>query len=184
MSRKNLHSSPLKYQKSTHSDEVNPRDQVVHMFVQMQLKGAAVRILRSLTKKPVKLMDLKTYNKSTSTTNRHHEGIMSVSVDNILGSEGRANDFDSNFTPLHRYLRNRWLNVAAAHLAGKPLPPVELIQVGEIYFVRDGHHRISVAKAFGQKDIDAEVTKWEIQPQIKMSNISRNESIRREVGYA
>lgn len=163
MSRKNLHNSPLIYQKSTHLDEVNPRDQVVHMFVQMQLKGAVVRILRSLTKRPVTLIDLKSFSKSTSTTNRHHEGIMSVSIDNILGSEGRANDFDSNFTPLHRYMRNRWLNVAAALLVGKSLPPVELIQLGEIYFVRDGHHRISVAKAFGQKDIDAEVTKWEIQ---------------------
>lgn len=164
MSRKNLHMSPLKYQKSTHMDEVNPRDQVVHMFVHMQLKGAAVRILRSLTKKPVKLIDLQSHNKSISTTNRHHVGITNVSIDNILGSEGRANDFDSNFTPIHRHLRSRWLNVAAAHLVGKSLPPVELIQVGEIYFVRDGHHRISVAKTFGQKYIDAEITKWELQP--------------------
>ena len=167
MSRKNLRISPLKNQKSTHLDEINPRDQVVHMFVHMQLKGAVVRILRSLKKKPVKLIDLQTFNKSTSTTNRHHEGITSVSIDDILGSEGRANDFDSTFTPIHRHLRSRWLNVAAAHLAGKSLPPVELIQVGEISFVRDGHHRISVAKAFGQIDIDAEVTKWEIQPRVK-----------------
>jgi hypothetical protein len=42
-----------------------------------------------------------------------------------------------------------------------PLPPVELIQVGDVYFVRDGHHRISVARMMGQDSIDAEVTVWE-----------------------
>ena len=42
------------------------------------------------------------------------------------------------------------------------MPPVELIQVGQVYYVRDGHHRISVTKAFGQEHIDAEVTVWEV----------------------
>jgi hypothetical protein len=47
------------------------------------------------------------------------------------------------------------------HLAGDPLPPVELIQVGSVYFVRDGHHRISVARAMGQQEIEAVVTVWQ-----------------------
>jgi hypothetical protein len=46
-------------------------------------------------------------------------------------------------------------------MQGTPLPPVELIQTGETYFVVDGHHRISVAKAFGEQSIDAEVTIWD-----------------------
>jgi hypothetical protein len=50
------------------------------------------------------------------------------------------------------------LNIAKLRLEGRPLPPVELIQVGDSYFVRDGHHRISVARAFGQTAIDAQVT--------------------------
>jgi hypothetical protein len=52
--------------------------------------------------------------------------------------------------------------MAAAKMRGVALPPVELIQVGDIYFVRDGHHRISVARAFGQEQVDAEVTVWDV----------------------
>lgn len=45
---------------------------------------------------------------------------------------------------------------------GVKLPPVALIQVGEVYFVEDGHHRISVAKLWGEHEIEAEVTIWEM----------------------
>jgi hypothetical protein len=54
------------------------------------------------------------------------------------------------------------LGIATARQRGKPLPPVELIQVGDVYFVRDGHHRISVARALGQRDIGAEVMVWQV----------------------
>jgi hypothetical protein len=57
---------------------------------------------------------------------------------------------------------SRWLRVAAARDQGKVLPPVVLVQVEDVYFVRDGHHRISVARALGQLDIEAEVTVWQV----------------------
>jgi hypothetical protein len=57
---------------------------------------------------------------------------------------------------------SRWLRVAAARDQGKVLPPVVLVQVGDVYFVRDGHHRISVARALGQLDIEAEATVWHV----------------------
>ena len=56
----------------------------------------------------------------------------------------------------------RWTRVASAWLAGVVFAPVELLQVGGGYFVRDGHHRISVARAVGQLTIEAEVTIWEV----------------------
>jgi hypothetical protein len=71
----------------------------------------------------------------------------------IRGSESRSSDFDRDFNPLHDHNRRRWLNVAAARQRGKALPLVKLIQVGDVYFVRDGHHRISVARALGQRSI-------------------------------
>jgi hypothetical protein len=55
------------------------------------------------------------------------------------------------------------MSVAKARLQGATLPPVDLVQVSDVYFVRDGHHRISVAKALGQVDIDADVTVWEVR---------------------
>jgi hypothetical protein len=58
---------------------------------------------------------------------------------------------------------SRWLRIAAARDQGKVLPPVVLVQVGDVYFVRDGHHRISVARALGQQDIEAQVTLWQVK---------------------
>jgi hypothetical protein len=52
--------------------------------------------------------------------------------------------------------------IAAAWELGRELPPVELVQIGDFYFVRDGHHRISVARAMGQEHIEAEVTVWDV----------------------
>lgn len=53
--------------------------------------------------------------------------------------------------------------MAVARQQGKALPPVRLVQVGDLYFVRDGHHRISVARALGQQDIKARVTIWQVE---------------------
>jgi hypothetical protein len=55
-------------------------------------------------------------------------------------------------------VRGRWEQIATAIRRGEPMPPVDLVRIGEIYFVRDGHHRVSVARALGWSDIDAYVT--------------------------
>ncbi len=85
-----------------------------------------------------------------------------VPLDQILGSDGRCGDFDREFNPLHDHGRGRWLRIAAARRRGTALPPVDLVQVGNLYFVQDGHHRISVARALGQPDIEARVTVWHV----------------------
>ena len=84
-------------------------------------------------------------------------------IDQICGSESRAHDFDADFYPLQENTKERWLSIAAATQRGCQLPPVILIQIGESYFVRDGHHRISVARAQGQKTIQAKVETWRLQ---------------------
>jgi hypothetical protein len=83
--------------------------------------------------------------------------IVTIAIDKIVGSEGRVHDFDKNFRPLVSHTCDRWVGIAVARRKGVALPPVELIQVGDEYYVRDGHHRISVAKTFGQATIEAEV---------------------------
>ncbi len=103
------------------------------------------------------LLDQAAYRYATCIPNQHYAGHKSVPIDRIRGSEGRMADFDDAFYPLHDRLRSRWLGVASVRLAGEGLPAVELIHAGGLYFVRDGHHRISVAKALGEAYIDAEV---------------------------
>lgn len=92
---------------------------------------------------------------------RSYCGYRPVSIDKICGTLGRTHDFDSSFHPLQDRIRERWVNIAMARRQNIILEPVDLIQVGEYYFVKDGHHRISVAHALGETVIDAVVTHWE-----------------------
>jgi hypothetical protein len=96
---------------------------------------------------------------------RHHAGVQLVPLAQIRGSEGRCSDFDGEFRPLKVHTADRWVNLALAHERGEPIPPVELVKVGDYYYVRDGHHRISVAHSYGQLAIEAEVTVWDEESQ-------------------
>jgi hypothetical protein len=85
-------------------------------------------------------------------------GLKVVALDQIVGSVDRGRDFDRRFRPTSGRSRGRWEQIAAAARRGEAFPPVDLVRVGELYFVRDGHHRVSVARALGRTDIDAYVT--------------------------
>ncbi len=89
-----------------------------------------------------------------------YTGRQTVPLSQIHGSatQARSRDFDADFRLLSPHNADRWQNIAAVCRRGKKLPPVALIEVGGLYFVEDGHHRISVAKADGWTDIEAEVT--------------------------
>jgi hypothetical protein len=82
--------------------------------------------------------------------------VREIPLDAITGTlePGRAREFDSEFRPSPR-TRSRWLRVWVAEQAGPGLGPIEVVQVGETYAVRDGHHRVSVARARGAATIDA-----------------------------
>jgi hypothetical protein len=88
----------------------------------------------------------------------HRAGLEVVPLDAIVGTVDRGMDFDRRFRPTTGRVRSRWEHIAAAMRRGEALPPVDLVRIGEIYFVRDGHHRVSVARALGRTDIDAYVT--------------------------
>jgi len=120
------------------------------------------RLWSALTGRACRLLRLSDVQTSCALRGSHHAGIRAVLMSRIRGSEGRCEDFDAQFRPLRSHTMDRWVRVAKAHLQGVSLPPVVLIQLGEVYYVRDGHHRISVARAFGQEGIDAEVTVWEV----------------------
>jgi hypothetical protein len=85
-------------------------------------------------------------------------GLQVVPLDAIVGSVGRGRDFDRRFRPTSARVRSRWEQIAAAMRRGDPLPPVSLNRIGELNFVEDGHHRVSVARALGHAEIDAYVT--------------------------
>jgi hypothetical protein len=84
-------------------------------------------------------------------------GVHEIPLSQIKGSEGRARDFDASFLPLNPRLRERWARIEALMLGGASMPPIEVYKVGEMYFVKDGHHRVSVARHLGQDTISADV---------------------------
>lgn len=106
---------------------------------------------------------------------QHYVGLKQVPIDKIVGSVGRYNDFDRAFLPTQRHTQSRWIRVDKAHYDDVILPPVELYLIGEIYFVKDGNHRVSVARERGQVDIDAYVTQIDIPirltPDLKIDDL-------------
>ncbi len=93
--------------------------------------------------------------------------VQSIPLDKIVGSTGRYRDFTRHFWPRGDVNMDRWVrvDVAMAGLAG--LPPIEVFQIGDVYFVSDGNHRVSVARASGFKEIEAYVTRIMAEVDLK-----------------
>ena len=104
--------------------------------------------------------------------NQVYRGLQTVPIKLIIGSEGRYRDFNKFFLPRAEHLRSRWERVDAAHIKDIILPPIQLYEIGGVYFVRDGNHRVSVARAQNVEFIDAEVTSLATEINIKPSMTS------------
>ena len=104
-----------------------------------------------------------------------YRGVKTIRVDQIAGSLNRYHEFDRAFLPKEDQLAGRWQNVDRAFYQDVNLPPVVLYKVGDVYFVVDGHHRVSVAREQGQTFIDAEVrecfTRVNITPDIRTEDL-------------
>jgi len=133
------------------------RRQANKQFWAMYVRGQLARLGAWLTGRDQQLEALAGQKNS----NGRYAGLKTVALAHIVGSEGRTQDFDARFHPLQSHDQSRWVGVAAAMQSGVVMPPVQLIQIGDRYFVRDGHHRISAAYALGQAAVEAVVTVWE-----------------------
>jgi hypothetical protein len=125
------------------------------------------RIARLLDPEREKLLPFEDVKAILKPGGETYVGMDAVPVDRIVGSEGRYRDFNRHFLPRREFLRSRWISIDMAHYNDVPLPPVRIYEVGGVYFVRDGNHRVSVARMRGQIMIDAEVTKLDTVVDIK-----------------
>jgi uncharacterized ParB-like nuclease family protein len=130
----------------------------IQMYRHTMIAGAILKVVGKLTGRQVNLRDLSTDLSGRQVLSSRSDGIQSVPLARIKGSENRSSDFDGSFRPVKANTRQRWTGIAQAMILEQALPPVDLIQVGSDYYVRDGHHRVSAAKALGQVEIDAVVT--------------------------
>jgi len=85
-------------------------------------------------------------------------GLQTLQLDTIVGTVDSTRDFDRRFRPTSGRVRERWERLALAQRRGEPIPPIEVYRVGDMHFVMDGHHRVSIAMATGAKTIEGYVT--------------------------
>jgi hypothetical protein len=94
-------------------------------------------------------------------------GVREIPLAQIRGSEGRSRDFDASFHPLKEHLRERWVRLYTLVQQSREMPPIEVYQVGDSYFVKDGHHRVSVARRLGWDTIRAHVVEVRTRAPIR-----------------
>jgi hypothetical protein len=134
----------------------------LHLFQRARSGAWPWQLWSVLSRRPRHPFDLKAIEATCDVRGRYDAGLRTVPIHQIRGSAGRCHEFDARFRPLHLRSRGRWVSVALAWLDGVSLPPVDLLKVDDVYFVCDGHHRISVARVLGQKEIEATVRVWTV----------------------
>jgi hypothetical protein len=130
-------------------------------FTRQRRRQALARIAARLRSEPDDVSETLPFDPVVSALGHRGErdlGVMTIPIGSIVGTVDRRPDsFDRSFRPRSPELRARWERIAAARRRGIPMPPIDVYRVGQIHFVKDGHHRVSVARALGETTIEAHV---------------------------
>ena len=130
-------------------------------FARARRRRAVARLAARLRREPDDIAHILPFDEVVAALGRTGErnlGLQTIGLDTIVGSVDRAHDFDRAFRPTSPRVRERWERIAAAMRRGEAMPPIEVYRVGGMHFVRDGHHRVSVARTQRLDVIDAYVT--------------------------
>ena len=154
-------------------DELNER--VRSDFSRARLKSFLNRVRAVVSGRPTTLLSYDEVKSALHIGGPIYRGVQTVRVDQIVGSLNRYHQFDRAFLPVEDRIGSRWQSVDRAFYQEISLPPVLLYKIGEVYFVVDGHHRVSVAREQGQEFIDADVrecaTRVNISPDLKPEDL-------------
>ena len=151
-------------------------------FAKARNKAFFNEIQHLLSPEEASLISLNDVKQLIRPVNETYLGMKVIPIDKIIGSEGRYKDFDNNFFPKSSHLRNRWEHVDEAAIKEINLPPIKVYEIAGLYFVRDGNHRVSVAKARGTEFIDAEVVT--LQSEIKLKKPDNiNDIVKQIINY-
>ena len=151
-----------------------PNVDAEHDFLRARRKEVLSRLAAWLRREPDDISEVLPFDEVVAALGRTGEkrlGLRVIPLDSIVGSVDRTRDFDRWFRPRSGRSRERWERLARAQRRGEAIPPIDVYRVGELHFVKDGHHRVSVAHALGFRSIDAFVT--EVTTKIDATGISR-----------
>jgi hypothetical protein len=136
-------------------------------FSRARRRQALSRLARRLRREPDDVSQILPFDEFAEALGRRGErrlGLQTIPLDSIVGTVDRSREFDRGFRPTSRRVRRRWERIAEAMRRGESMPPIRVYRVGDLHFVEDGHHRVSVARQLGLEVIDAYVT--EIQTEV------------------
>ncbi|MCC7022779.1 MAG: hypothetical protein IT338_08125 [Thermomicrobiales bacterium] len=137
--------------------------EVRHDFERARHHGFLADLRAILSRRARDLIPYHEVRQRVSPDAESYRGLQTVRLSQIVGSMDRFQDFNREFFPRQRFSAGRWQNVDRAYYQDVMLPPIQLYKVGDVYFVKDGNHRVSVARERGQEYIDAEVIEGHIR---------------------
>jgi hypothetical protein len=149
-----------------------PAADVENDFQRARRRQVLARLAHRLRREPDDVNMILPFDEVVSALGRRGErrlGLQTIPLDTIVGTVDSTRDFDRRFRPTSGRVRERWERLALAQRRGEPMPPIDVYRVGDMHFVQDGHHRVSIAMATGAKVIDAHVT--EVQTQLPPTGI-------------
>lgn len=136
----------------------NTRSSAVEDFKKLRRQAALQQILARFTGKSAALLSFGEVTQALKMVGEMERGLQTIPVSSIVGSVGRYDDFTRSFLPRKAFDMERWTNVRLAAQQSAELPPINVYQIGDAYFVLDGNHRVSIARQMGQEYISAVVT--------------------------
>src|SRR6266849_11193757 len=138
-----------------------PRADVENDFQRARRRQILARLAHRLRREPDDVNLILPFDDVVSALGLRGErelGLQTIRLGTVVGTVDSRRDFDRHFRPTSGRVRERWERLALAQRRGETIPPIEVYRIGELHFVKDGHHRVSVAVATGQTTTDAYVT--------------------------
>jgi hypothetical protein len=138
-----------------------PRADVENDFLRARRRQILARLSHRLRREPDDVNLILPFDEVVAALGRKGErslGLRTIKLDTVVGTVDSRRDFDRRFRPTSGRVRERWERLALAQRRGESIPPIDVYRVGDLHFVKDGHHRVSIALATGRTTIDAYVT--------------------------
>ena len=138
-----------------------PRADVENDFLRVRRRQVLARLASRLRREPDDVNIILPYDEVVAALGLRGEsylGLQTIRLETVVGTLDSRRDFDRRFRPTSSRVRERWERLALAQRRGESIPPIDVYRIGDLHFVKDGHHRVSIALAGRQKTIDAYVT--------------------------
>lgn len=157
-------------------------DQVQADYERARNKALLNDMISAVSRRDNRLLPFHEFRNRLSPEGESYRGMQEVPISRIVGSMDRYQDFDRTFLPRKKNTRSRWKNIDRAYYQDVRLPPIQLYKVGDVYFVKDGNHRVSVARERGVEFIDAEVIEGHVR--VPISSEMSTEELLMQAEYA